>query len=65
MNTNELDAVKSVARRRWTLEEEDVLRRYYPLPRALPVGKLAAFFGRSETSVIRKVSQMRLHRNGE
>jgi len=48
--------------RPWTEHEEDVLKEYYPLPKALPVTKLAKHLGRSKVAVMRKIAHMGIKR---
>jgi len=63
MKIDELEQVPPVRYNKpWKAEEEDVLKEYYPLPKALPVGVLAEYLGRTKVSVIRKVTHLGLKR---
>jgi hypothetical protein len=51
-------------RRPWTLAEEELLKRYYSMPFKMDVDRIAYRLKRSEKSVQKKITHMKLTRLG-
>ena len=64
MFIKELEYSERPTTRRWSPEEEEVLKAYYPKPKNVDIDKIAGYLNRTHNSVMRKVANMGITRNG-